>query len=111
MTARRAGAIAGGIGLMLVSVLYCLPMHPSSHRSGLDVASHVLLFALIAGLGWLVARRAWMFTVVAALGVVLEVVQWRVGGYPRVEMADILANEGGVVLAGVVYALRNRKRA
>lgn len=109
MVSRRAGVVLGAVGLLVVSVVYCLPGHPSAHRGWLDALSHVGLFGLIGALAWLMVRRAWMLVVVALLGVALEVIQWRLGGYPHVELADILANEAGVALAGLVLALRGSR--
>ncbi|MDB6162921.1 MAG: hypothetical protein JWL98_353, partial [Xanthomonadaceae bacterium] len=38
----------------------------------------------------------------AVLAALLEVLQWRIGGYPHIEWRDILANEVGLVLAVVL---------
>ncbi|UGB38284.1 hypothetical protein [Frateuria soli] len=102
---RRVGVVLGGLGLLALSVAYCLPGHPSTRVGWLDVAAHVGLFALVATGGWLALRRGWTFVLVGALGLVLEIVQWRVGGYPRIEWPDILANEAGVALATLTTRL------
>ncbi|MCX7515323.1 hypothetical protein [Frateuria sp. STR12] len=98
-------AVLGGAVLLALSVLYCLPGHPSTHMSGWDEAAHVALFGVVAWVGGWLLRKAWPFALMAALGVLLEVVQWHLGGYARLEIPDILANEAGVALA---YLLRRK---
>lgn len=99
----RARAVGAGFGLLALSVVYCLPGHPSAgHAQLLDAALHAGLFA---GLGLAVGvllQRGWPLAALAILAELLEVVQWWVGGYARIEIADILANEAGLVLAGVL---------
>ena len=106
--ARRVEAGLGGAALLALCIAYCLPGHPSARVAWMDLAAHVGLFALVAAGGWLALRRGWVFVVVAALGLVLEIVQWRVGGYPRLEWTDILANEAGVTLATLLPRTRHR---
>ena len=106
---RRVVAVLGGAALLALSVLYCLPGHPSARVSGWDAASHVALFAVVTWLGWRLLRQVWPFVLMAGLGVVLEVVQWRVGGYARLEWPDVLANEAGVALALLLRALFHRR--
>ena len=58
--------------------------------------------------GW-AGRCTWRaFAGLALLAAMLEVVQWRLGHFERVEWADIVANEAGLVLAWWVLAWRTR---
>lgn len=93
--------IIGCCGLVLLSVLYCLPGHPTAGGDTiLDVLLHAGLFAGIGlGLGWFTARGRWVIALLIVLASLLEVVQWWIAGYARIEVADILANELGVALA------------
>jgi hypothetical protein len=94
---------------VLLSALYCLPGHSSAGAAPLDALAHSVLFAgLGLWFGWLAGGGAWVIAPLAALGALLEVVQWWVGGYARIEVADILANEAGVALA--LLWLRSRRR-
>ena len=105
---RRVDAVLGGLGLLVLCLAYCLPGHPSARVAWVDVAAHVGLFAAVAWGGWLALHRAWVFAVMAVLGLVLEVVQWWIGGYPRVEWMDVLANVGGVSLAALLSPRHRR---
>lgn len=100
-------------GLILLSALYCLPGHPSAGSVvALDVFLHIALFASAAvGFGLLTGSRGWAVATVAALGALLEVGQWWLGGYPRIEGADILSNEAGVALAAMTLWLFNRRHS
>lgn len=101
---RHRGVLAGaGLGLLALSVVYCLPGHPSAgHAVALDTALHMALFAgLGLTAGMLFPRRWWPMAALALLAALLEVVQWWVSGYPRIEIPDILSNEAGLVLACV----------
>jgi hypothetical protein len=105
-------AIIGCTGLVLLSIAYCLPGHPSAGDAvPLDALSHVALFAGIGlWFGWLTRRGARAAAPLVALAALLEVLQWWLGGYARIEVADIAANEAGVALALVLLWLRRRWR-
>lgn len=87
------------LGLGVMSLLYCWPGHPSAHGLGLDALAHVALFAGVAPLCWLGVQR-WpvALCLMATLGLVLEVVQWLIGGYAQIEWADVAANALGTAL-------------
>lgn len=106
------GLVACG-GLTSLSVFYCLPGHPSAGGDTvLDILLHAGLFAgLGLGFGWFTGRGAWAVISLTVLAALLEVVQWWVGSYARIEGADILANETGVALASLVLWLWWRRRA
>ena len=109
----RMRAACACLGLLALSVLYCLPGHPSAGRAvALDGALHVALFAGIGlAAGALLPRRWWPLAALAVLAELLEVAQWWFGGYPRIELADIVANEAGLALAGVLlWGWRRRAR-
>lgn len=104
--------LAGCIGLALLSAFYCFPFHPSAgSATALDAAVHVAFFSGITfGFARFVGSGRWAVATLACLGVLLEVVQWWVGGYPRVEVADIVANEAGVALAAALLWTRKRRK-
>ena len=87
------------LGLAVVSLLYCWPGHPSAHGLASDGLAHVLLFMGMGPLCWFCVRR-WPGAVLLAggLGLVLELVQWRLGGYAQVEWADVAANGLGAAM-------------
>ena len=98
---RRSAVVLGYAGLIVLSALYCLPLHPSARALALlDVLVHAALFA---GIGvWFdryVGRSGRTFIPLMALAALLEVAQWWICGYARIEWPDILANEAGLVLA------------
>lgn len=89
--------------VILISVLYCWPGHPSVKSAGGDGAAHVVLFVGMLGVCWLGLGHAGMaLMLVALLGIGLEVVQWVLYGYAQIEWADVAANELG---AGMGFAL------
>ena len=110
MINRRMSVVLAGTVLLVLSVLYCLPSHPSTHRGALDMAAHVLLFAGMGVFGWAALRSHGLFAALALLGALLEVVQWWFGGYPHIERADILGNELGVLLAWLLCRTWSRRR-
>jgi hypothetical protein len=88
----------GCIGLLLLSVLYCLPGHPSAGNVvALDALAHVGVF-LGVGL-WFGGSGARDLRAFAAL---LEVAQGQLGRFPHVEWADIAANEAGLAMAWAI---------
>ena len=100
--------------LALFSVLYCLPWHPSAGKAfGWDALLHVLVFACF---GWGGARW-WGGTGrglagLLLVGVMLELAQWSLGGYPRPEWGDAAANVAGVLVGwGAVAVRRTAGRA
>jgi hypothetical protein len=95
----------------MLSGLYCLPRHPSAGDSAmLDALAHIVLFTGIgAWFGRFVGRRARVFMPLLGLAALLEVLQWQIGGYPRIEVADILANAAGLGLAWALLQRRHRK--
>jgi hypothetical protein len=99
----RHPAALGCAGLLMLSGLYCLPRHPSASDSAmLDALAHVALFTGIgAWFGRFVGRRARVFIPLIGLAALLEVAQWRIGGYARIEWPDIIANEAGLALAAL----------
>ena len=83
------------------SVAYCYPGHPSfGGHALLDALAHAGVF-LVAGLwtGRRAGGRVRWFSGLAALALLLEVLQWRIGGYARVEWVDVAANEAGLAAA------------
>jgi VanZ family protein len=104
----RHPAALGCAGLLVLAGIYCLPQHPSSgHAVALDVLAHVALFTGIGlWFGWFVGRSLRVFIALFAFAALLEVAQWRIGGYPRIEWPDILANWAGLVLAVLWLWLR-----
>jgi VanZ family protein len=91
----------GCAGLILLSTVYCLPAHPSAGRAiVLDAVLHAGLFFLVGAWFGRAGGRSWrVFLCLAALAAVLELLQWRLGRFARVEWADVAANEAGLVLA------------
>ena len=94
----------------MLSALYCLPHHPSAgHAIMLDVITHIALFT---GIGlWFrkfAGHGARVFMPLLAVAALLEVLQWWIGSYPRIEGADILANAAGL---GLAWALLQRRNA
>jgi hypothetical protein len=78
----------------------------------LDALAHIALFTGVGlWFGWLAGRRVRVFMPLLALAALLEVLQWWIGGYPRIEVADILANEAGLGLAWVLLRRRPIKAA
>jgi VanZ family protein len=101
----------GCIGLLLLSVLYCLPGHPSAGNVvALDALAHVGVF-LGVGLwfGWSGARDLRAFAALAAFAALLEVAQWQLGRFPHVEWADIAANEAGLAMAFAILGWSRRR--
>ena len=47
----------------------------------------------------------------AALGLALEIVQWRIAGFARIEWGDVASNEGGVLVAWGVAWWGQRRHA
>ena len=87
--------------MLLLSVLYCLPGHPSAGNVvALDALAHVGVF-LGVGLwfGLSGARDARVLAALAAFAALLEVAQWALGHFAQVEWADIAANEAGLAIA------------
>jgi hypothetical protein len=101
----------GCIGLLLVAVAYCLPQHPSAgHAVALDVLTHIALFTGVGlWFGWFAGHGVRVFMPLLAVAALLEVLQWGIGGYPRIEVADILANAAGLGLAWALLERRYRK--
>lgn len=104
----RHPAALGCTGLLVLSALYCLPRHPGAGGSLLfDAVAHAALFAGVGlWFGRLVGHGVRVFGPLLALAALLEVAQWRIGGYPRIEWPDILANWAGLVLAALWLWLR-----
>jgi hypothetical protein len=72
---------------------------------------HVAFFSGITfGFARFVGSGRWAVAALGCLGVLLEIVQWWVGGYPRVEAADILTNEAGVALGATLLWMRQRRK-
>lgn len=98
-----------GLALLAFSALYCLPGHLSvGHASGWDALLHVAVFA---ALGWGLMRwlgRVGPWLALILLGAGLEVLQWRLGGYARLEWGDLVCNEVGVVIAWMASRLQRR---
>jgi hypothetical protein len=101
----------GCIGLLLLAVAYCLPQHPSAnHAVTLDVLAHIALFTGIGlWFGWFGGHGVRVFIPLLAVAALLEVLQWWIGGYPRIEVADILANAAGLGLAWALLQRRHMK--
>lgn len=101
-------ALFGALGLLALCVVYCLPQHPSAGASPLlDAVAHAALFAGVGlWFGRHVGHGVRVFGPLLALAALLEVAQWRIGGYPRIEWPDILANWAGLVLAALWLWLR-----
>ena len=91
----------GCAGLLLLSAVYCLPLHPSAGRVVvLDAVLHAALFFVVGGWFGRAGGRTWrVFLCLAVLAAVLEVLQWWLGRFAQVEWADIAANEVGLGLA------------
>lgn len=91
--------------LAVLTVLYCLPGHPSAGQLvPWDIALHVGLFA---GLGLVLAHaretRARRLIILTILAIALEIGQWLAGQFRQIEIVDILSNEAGVALAAFFY--------
>jgi len=97
--------------MALLSVVYCLPRHPSAGSAhALDAVLHVTLFACIGA--WFcryIGRNVTVILPLLFLGAGLEVLQWRIGGYARIEWPDILANQAGVLLGAVLTRWRRSR--
>ena len=104
----RHPAALGSAGLLVLSGLYCLPQHPSAgHAVGLDALAHITLFTGVGlWFGWFAGHGLRVFIPLLAVAALLEVLQWGIGGYPRIEWPDILANWAGLVLAALWLWLR-----
>jgi hypothetical protein len=111
MSASRLTTSLGCIGLLLLAVAYCLPQHPSAgHAVALDVLAHIALFTGVGlWFGWFGGHGGRVFMPLLAVAALLEVLQWWIGGYPRIEVADILANAAGLGLAWALLQRRHRK--
>lgn len=99
---RKAMLAIGWLVVLLISIGYCLPGHPSVRQAGGDALAHVLLFGAIGAWFGGVARSTWAFVPLTAVAVLLEIVQWHIGGYAHIEYGDIAANVAGLALALVV---------
>jgi hypothetical protein len=101
----------GFTGLLTLSALYCLPHHPSAgHDAALDVLVHIALFTGVGlWFGWFAGRGVRVFIPLLAVAALLEVLQWWIGGYPRIEVADIAANAAGLGLAWALLQFRHLK--
>jgi hypothetical protein len=99
------------LGLLLLAAAYCLPQHPSAgHAVGRDVLAHIALFTGVGlWFGWFAGRGVRVLIPLLAVAALLEVLQWGLGGYPRIEVADILANAAGLGLAWALLQRRHRK--
>jgi hypothetical protein len=94
----RIAIALGCIGLLVLSAVYCLPNHPSAGNAAVsDAIVHVALFAAIGGwFGWFAGLRARVFIALGLLAALLEVAQWRIAGFPRVEWHDVIATRVGL---------------
>jgi hypothetical protein len=102
--------LLGALGLLALCVVYCLPHHQSAgHRPLLDAALHAIAFTGIGLWFGLAGGRKRVFVFLVVLAALLEVLQWRIGGYPRIEVADILANAAGLGLAWALLQRRHKK--
>jgi hypothetical protein len=101
----------GFFGLIVLAIAYCLPVHPSaSNSSALDVLTHIALFTGVGlWFGWFAGHGVRVFMPLLAVAALLEVLQWGIGGYSRIEVADILANAAGLGLAWALLERRYRK--
>jgi hypothetical protein len=108
----RIALLIGSLGLLALSALYCLPNHVGAGDGGLrDGLAHVALFAAIgAWFGWFAGRTARVFVPLAVLAALLEVVQWRIGGYMPFEWRDVVANEAGLIVSFAWLWLRQALR-
>jgi hypothetical protein len=99
------------LGLLVLAAFYCLPQHPSAgHAVVLDALAHIALFTGIGlWFGWFVGHDVRVFIPLLAVAALLEVLQWGIGGYPRIEVADILANAAGLGLAWALLRGRRMK--
>lgn len=105
----RPARLAGICVVVLASVVYCLPDHPSAgHLTLLDAVLHIGLFLALAAALVPIHKPAWTLAALAVLGVVLEFAQWRIVGFAHLEWNDIAANETGVALAALVARWRKR---
>ena len=111
MSAPRLTTSLSCIGLLLLAVAYCLPQHPTAgHAVALDALAHIALFAGIGlWFGWFAGHGVRVFLPLLAVAALLEVLQWWIGGYPRIEVADILANAAGLGLAWALLRRRHLK--
>src|SRR6476659_3999324 len=97
----RPGTLLAAAALLALSIVYCLPHHPSAGRHVvLDGVLHVATFAVVGlWFGRTARRRTRTFAALAILAALLEVAQWQAGGYAHVEWAEMVANEIGVAIA------------
>ena len=104
-------AALGCAGLLVLSGLYCLPHHPSAgHAVALDALAHIALFTGVGlWFGWFAGHGVRVFMPLFVVAALLEVLQWGIGGYPRIEVADILANAAGLGLAWALLQRRHLK--
>lgn len=101
----------GCAGLLLLSAFYCLPGHPSAgHALLLDGLVHAGLFLGIGlWFGW-AAPRTWpVWLGLAAFAAVLELLQWWLGHFARIEWLDIATNEAGLAMAWLLTGWRGRR--
>lgn len=112
MNLQRATIGMGCAGLVLLSVAYCLPKHPSAGgASFLDVVLHILLFVGVGlWFGWFAGRGARVFVPLILLALLLEALQWYIGGYPRIEWGDVVSNEAGLGCAWILLRPLDRRR-
>ena len=103
--------LLGALGLLALCVVYCLPHHPlAGYCPSLDAALHVIAFTGIGlWFGWFAGHGLRVFIPLLAVAALLEVLQWGIGGYPRIEVADILANAAGLGLAWALLQRRHMK--
>ncbi len=108
MNLRTVRWVTGLLGLAALSALYCMPWHASAKAPWWDVGSHVLLFLAIGLWFGTLARRRWrVLAALAAIGLVLELVQRWLGHFARVEWLDVASNEAGLALAwGILTGAR-----
>jgi MFS superfamily sulfate permease-like transporter len=105
------GPLLPALGLLVLCVAYVLPRHPSvDNRAVLNAAVHIAIFAAVGLWFGLAGVRKRVFVLLGVLAALLEVLQWWIGGYPRIEFADIVANEVGLLLAGISACFLARRR-
>lgn len=109
---RGTKRVLASVMLAVLCVAYVWPDHLSAGRDvPLDVLFHVGFFAVCGvGLAWAFARCRPLWAL-AALGLALEIVQWRIAGFARIEWGDVASNEGGVLVAWGVAWWGQRRHA